>query len=84
MKATKTELIRLARLVRKDIASGRVSKNTQRSLDVLADYQNPAIELLELALEEAAKEQSDKPLVDSLATIHIMSWFPLLVSVLSA
>ena len=70
MKATKTELIRLARLVRKDIASGRVSKNTQRSLDVLADYQNPAIELLELALEEAAKEQSDKPLVDSLGFLQ--------------
>ena len=74
MKATKTELIRLARLVRKDIASGRVSKNTQRSLDVLADYQNPAIELLELALEEAAKEQSDKPLVDSLGFLfsHVL------------
>jgi hypothetical protein len=74
MKATKTELIRLARLVQKDIASGRVSKNTQRSLDVLADYQNPAIELLELALEEAAKEQSDKPLVDSLGFLfsHVL------------
>lgn len=74
MKVTKTELIRLARLVRKDIASGRVSKNTQRSLDVLADYQNPAIELLELALEEAAKEQSDKPLVDSLGFLfsHVL------------
>ena len=74
MKATKTELIRLARLVQKDIASGRVSKNTQRSLDLLADYQNPAIELLELALEEAAKEQSDKPLVDSLVFLfsHVL------------
>ena len=74
MKATKTELIRLARLVQKDIASGRVSKNTQRSLDVLADYQNPSIELLELALEEAAKEQSDKPLVDSLGFLfsHVL------------
>ena len=65
MKATKTELIRLARLVQKDIAGGRVSKNTQRSLEMLAAYQNSAIELLDLALEEAAKEQSDKPLVDS-------------------
>ena len=74
MKATKTELIRLARLVQKDIASRRVSKNTQRSLDVLADYQNPSIELLELALEEAAKEQSDKPLVDSLGFLfsHVL------------
>lgn len=74
MKTTKTELIRLARLVQKDIASGRVSKNTQRSLEVLADYQNPAIELLELALEEAAKEQSDKPLVDSLGFLfsHVL------------
>ena len=66
MKATKTELIRLAGLVQKDIASGRVSKNTERSLEVLGAYQNSAIELLQLALEEAAKEQSDKPLVDSL------------------
>ena len=39
---------------------------TQRSLEVLAAYQNSAIELLELALEEAAKKQPDKPLVDSL------------------
>ena len=53
MKATKTELIRLARLVQKDIAGGRVSKNTQRSLEMLAAYQNSAIELLDLALEEA-------------------------------
>ena len=65
MKAKKTELIRLARLVQKDIAGGRVSKNTQRSLEMLAAYQNAAIELLDLALEEAAKEQSDKPLVNS-------------------
>jgi hypothetical protein len=65
MKATKTEIIRLARLAQKDIASGRVSKNAQQAVEVLADYQNSAIELLELALEEAAKEQSNKPLVDS-------------------
>ena len=32
MKAKKDRTIRLARLVQKDIASGRVSKNTQRSL----------------------------------------------------
>jgi len=66
MKATKTEIIRLARLAQKDIASGRVSKNAQQAVEVLADYQNSAIELLELALDEAAKEQSNKPLVDSL------------------
>ena len=51
MKATKTELIRLARLVQKDIASGRVSKNAQQAVEVLADYQNSAIELLDLTLE---------------------------------
>lgn len=74
MKATKTELIRLARLVQKDIASDRVSKDTQRSLDMLADYQNPAVELLELALAEAAKEQSDKLLFDSLCFLfgHVL------------
>jgi hypothetical protein len=74
MKATKTELIRLARLIQKDIASGRVSKSTQRALEMLADYQNSAIALLELALQEAGKEQSDKPLVDSLGFLfsHVL------------
>lgn len=67
MKVTKTELIRLARLVQKDIAIGRVSKNAQQAGEVLADYQNSAIELLELALEEAAKKQSKNSLFDSLA-----------------
>ena len=67
MKATKTELIRLARLVQKDIASGRVSKNAQQAVEVLADYQSSAIELLDLALEEAAKKQSNELLVDFLA-----------------
>ena len=43
----------------------RIQKHA-KVFDLLADYQNSAIELLELALEEAAKEQSDKPLVDSL------------------
>jgi hypothetical protein len=65
VKATKTEIIRLAQLAQKDIASGRVSKNAQRAVEVLADYQNSAIELLDLTLEEAAKEQSNKSLVDS-------------------
>ena len=65
MKATKTELIRLARLVQKDIASGRVSKNAQQAVEVLADYQNSAIELLDLTLEEAAKKQSAESFVDS-------------------
>ena len=51
MKATKTELIRLARLAQKDIASGRVSKNAQQAVEALSDYQNSAIELLDLALE---------------------------------
>ena len=62
MKATKTELIRLARLAQKDIASGRLSKNAQQAVEVLADYQNSAIELLDLTLEEAAKKQSNKSL----------------------
>ena len=60
MKVTKTELIRLARLAQKDIASGRVSKNAQQAVEALSDYQNSAIELLDLTLEEATKEQSDK------------------------
>jgi hypothetical protein len=67
MKVTKTELIRLARLVQKDIASGRLSKNAHQAIEFLADYQNSAIEILELALEEGAKQQSKKSLFDSLA-----------------
>jgi hypothetical protein len=62
MKATKTELIRLARLAQKDIASGRVSKNAQQAVEALSDYQNSAIELLDLTLEEATQEQSNKVL----------------------
>jgi hypothetical protein len=49
MKVTKRGLIRLARLAQKDIASGRVSKNARQAVEVLSDYQNSAIELLELA-----------------------------------
>ena len=68
MKATKSELIRLARLAQKDISRGRLSKNAQQAVEVLADYQNPAMELLALTLQQATKdmkEQSDKSLVDS-------------------
>jgi hypothetical protein len=65
MKPTKTELIRLARLAQKDIARGRASKNAQKAVEVLADYQNSAIALLDLTLEEAAKEKTNKSLVDS-------------------
>jgi hypothetical protein len=63
MQATKTELIRLARLVQRDIAGDHVSKNVRQAIEVLSDYQNAAVELLELALEEATKE--DKSLFDS-------------------
>jgi hypothetical protein len=66
MKATKIELVRLARLTQKDIASGHISKNARQAVEVLAEYQDSATELLELTLEEASKEQSDKSLVDSL------------------
>ena len=65
MKVTKAEIIRLAQLAKKDIASGRVYTNTQQAIDALADYPNAAIELLELALEEAAKERSNESLVAS-------------------
>ena len=50
MKAKNTELLRLARLVQKDITSGRASDNARLAVAALADYQNPVIELLELAL----------------------------------
>lgn len=63
MKATKTELIRLARLVQRDIAGGHLSKNARQAVEVLSDYQNAAVDLLDLALEEATK--NDKSLFDS-------------------
>ena len=65
MKATKTEIIRLAQLAQNDIASGRVSTHAQQAVEALADYQNSAIDLLELALEEALKKKFNKPLLDS-------------------
>jgi hypothetical protein len=58
MQATKTELIRLARLVHKDIAIGHISQNARQAVEVLGDYQNAAIDLLDLALEEATKEHN--------------------------
>ena len=66
MKATKATIIRQAQLAKKDIANGRLSTHAQQAVDTLADYSNPAVELLELALDEAAKEQPDQALVDSL------------------
>ena len=65
MKATKAAIIRQAQLAKKDIASGRVSSHAEQAVDTLADYSNAAVELLELALDEAAKEQPDQALVDS-------------------
>ena len=65
MKTTKAEIIRLAQLAKKDIISGRASTNTRQAIDALADYPNAAIELLELVLEEAAKERSNEPLAES-------------------
>jgi hypothetical protein len=62
MKAKNKELLRLARLVQKDIASGRVSDIARLAVAALADYQNPVIELLELALT-----QKSRSLVDALA-----------------
>jgi hypothetical protein len=65
MKAKNTELLRLARLVQKDIATGRVSENARLAVTALADYQNPVIELLELALKQSDKERS-RSLIDAL------------------
>jgi hypothetical protein len=65
LKATKAAIIRQAHLAKKDIASGRLSTHAQQAVDTLADYSNAAVELLELALDEAAKEQPDQALVHS-------------------
>jgi hypothetical protein len=66
LKATKATIIRQAQLAKKDIANGRLSTHAQQAVDTLADYSNPAVELLELALDEAARERPDQALVDSL------------------
>jgi hypothetical protein len=71
MKATKAELVRLARLVQPDIAAGHVSKSALQAVDVLSDYQNAAVDLLDLALGEAAK--NDKSLFDSFGFLFSQS-----------
>ena len=63
MKVTKAAIIRQAHRAKKDIASGHVSTDAQQAVDTLADYSNAAVELLELALDEAAKDQPDQALV---------------------
>jgi hypothetical protein len=65
LKVTKAAIIRQAQRAKKDIASGHVSTDAQQVVDTLADYSNAAVELLELALDEAAKEQPDQALVDT-------------------
>jgi hypothetical protein len=65
LKVTKAAIIRQAQRAKKDIASGHVSRHARQAVDTLADYSNAAVELLELALDEAAKEQPDQALVDS-------------------
>jgi hypothetical protein len=72
MKASKMELIRLARLVQRDIAGGHVSKNARQAVEVLSDYENAAVDLLDLALEEATKD--DKSLFDSLSFLFGQFW----------
>jgi hypothetical protein len=49
-----------------DSVSSGSGTHAQQAVDTLADYSNPAVELLELALDEAAKERPDQALVDSL------------------
>jgi len=71
MKATKTELIRLARLVQPDMARDHVSKKALQAVEVLSDYQNAAVDLLDLALEEAIK--NDKSLFDSFGFLFSQS-----------
>jgi hypothetical protein len=71
MKATKAELVRLARLVQPDIAGGHVSKSALQAVEVLSDYQNAAVDLLDLALEEATK--NDKSLFDSFGFLFSQS-----------
>jgi hypothetical protein len=62
LKVTKAAIIRQAQRAKKDIASGHAPTDAQQAVDTLADYSNAAVELLELALDEAAKEQPDQAL----------------------
>ena len=71
MKATKAELVRLARLVQPDVAAGHVSKSALQAVEVLSDYQNVTVDLLDLALEEATK--NDKSLFDSFGFLFSQS-----------
>lgn len=65
MKATNTVLTRLARLVRKDLASGRQSESSQQAVEALAGYENAALGLLDLALKEDARDKSDGSMVQA-------------------
>src|SRR6202795_5373043 len=65
LKVTKAAIIRQAQRAKKDIASGHAPTDAHQAVDTLADYSNAAVELLELALDEAAKKQPDTALVDS-------------------
>ena len=71
LKVTKAAIIRQAQRAKKDIASGHVSRHARQAVDTLADYSNAAVELLELALDEAAKEQPDQALVVSFIFLFV-------------
>lgn len=65
MKSTSTALTRLARLVRKDFAAGRLSENAQQAIEALAGYDNAALELLELTLKEDARDKPDSDQIEA-------------------
>lgn len=61
MKPSKAELAQLAQLVEKDLSRGRVSANGRRAIEQLKDHPAVALNLLELALAQAANGRAKEP-----------------------
>lgn len=61
MKPSKAELARLAQLVEKDLSRGQLSANGRRAIEQLKDHPAVALNLLELALAEAADGRAKEP-----------------------
>jgi hypothetical protein len=67
VKLTKSEVIRLAKLLEKDFERGRSALEVRRVVECLLGYQNPEVDVLKTILEESAKKTWDEPLVEALA-----------------
>ena len=61
MKPSKVDIARLAQLVRKDLARGRLSAKVRRAVESLLEYPAVVLDLLDLALAEAAGGRAKEP-----------------------